>query len=243
MAKLSVAVMEPKYQQNLGYIARVCRNFGISDLVLINPRCDYRGKEAVKYSKHAVDLLRNAKVVKGVGKLDSDFIIGTTGIWHKTNASYYNVYGPESLSELAKRSTAAGKRVLLLLGRDDTGLTREELMLCDATVFIGTGKDYPILNISHALAIMLNTLTSNANDANRPKGLYADSGEQDALVGLFKRLLNENKKIRDKKSVAMAFRHIIRRSLPTKKEVNALSIAFAKPLKQKKEKKGKPGNG
>ncbi len=104
MPKLEVAVMEPKYQQNLGYIARVCKNFGIRDLVLINPRCNHTGREAVKYSKHAVDLLRGAKIIKGIKRLDSDFLIGTTGIWHKSNASYYNIYSLETLSGLVKSS-------------------------------------------------------------------------------------------------------------------------------------------
>ena len=64
---LKVAVMEPKYQQNLGYIARVCRNFGVDTLVLINPRCDHKGKEAIKYSKHAADILKGARVLKRIG--------------------------------------------------------------------------------------------------------------------------------------------------------------------------------
>lgn len=234
MAKLEVAVMEPKYQQNLGYIARVCRNFGVDRLALINPRCNHKGKEAIKYSKHAADTLRKAKVLKRIKDLDSDFLIGTTGIWHKTNASYYNVYSLERLSRLAKKAISAGKEVTLLLGRDDTGLSRDELRLCDATVFISAGKDYPILNISHALAIMLNGLATPENEGYRPKELYASSREREGLARLFESSLKGRKRIRDRKSVSMAFRHIIRRSLPTKKEINALSIAFAKLPKQKK---------
>jgi tRNA C32,U32 (ribose-2'-O)-methylase TrmJ len=61
------------------------------------------------------------------------------------------------------------------------------------------------------------------------KGLYAEAREQEALARLFESSLRGRKRIRDKKSVAMAFRHVIRRSVPTKKELNALSIAFAKP--------------
>lgn len=228
MSRIKVAVMEPKYQQNLGYIARVCKNFGVDRLVLIRPRCNCRGMAAVKYSKHAVDVLRNAKVLDSINRLHSDFLIGTTGIWHKTNASYYNVYSLESLSGPVKRALSMGRDVTLLLGRDDTGLSREELRLCDATVFIRAGRDYPILNISHALAIMLNGLTAQGDGYKAMDTLYANSKELDALARLFERSLKGRKKIRDRKSVAMAFRHIIRRSLPTKKEVNALSIAFAK---------------
>ncbi|MGA2800019.1 MAG: RNA methyltransferase [Candidatus Micrarchaeaceae archaeon] len=228
MLRLEVAVMEPKYQQNLGYIARVCKNFGIEELVLINPRCNHRGREAVKYSKHAADLLRSAKIIKGIKGLDSDLLIGTTGIWHKSNASYYNIYSLSRLSGLVRRALSARKNVTLLLGRDDTGLSRDELRLCDASVFIGAGEKYPILNISHALAVILNSLVAQEGNAAM-KGLYAEAREQEALARLFESSLRGRKRIRDKKSVAMAFRHVIRRSVPTKKELNALSIAFAKP--------------
>ncbi len=121
----------------------------------------------------------------------------------------------------------ARKNVTLLLGRDDTGLSRDELRLCDASVFIGAGEEYPILNISHALAVILNGLVAQEGNASM-RGLYAGAGEQEALARLFEGSL-KGRRIRDKKSVAMAFRHVVRRSVPTKKELNALSIAFAKP--------------
>ncbi len=229
--------MEPKYQQNLGYIARVSKNFGVERLVLINPRCNYNGREAIKYSKHARELLENAKIVKRLDGLKDDLLIGTTGIWHKTNASYYNIYDLDSLSRIVKRAHKAGKGVTLLLGRDDTGLSKEELRLCDATVFIRTNKDYPILNISHALAIILSRFNDEKTDYNFIKGIYADATSEKRLILLFERLLKENPKVRDSKSVSMAFRHIVRRSIATKKEISALSIAFSPSEKGRKIKR------
>jgi tRNA/rRNA methyltransferase len=228
MYRLEVAVMEPKYQQNLGYIARVSKNFGVRKLVLIAPRCNHNGKQAIKYSKHASDMLKNATILKRLKDLKSDFLIGTTGIWHKTNASYYNIYNVGEIARLAKRAGHADKSITLLLGRDDTGLSRDELKLCDATVFIRASKDYPILNISHALAILLNGLQDADNGNYRfMDSVYADARSQEDVFRLFEGLLKRNPRIRDRKSVSMAFRHIVRRSVPTKKELSALSIALA----------------
>ncbi len=228
MPKIEVAVMEPKYQQNLGYIARVSKNFGVEKLILINPRCSYKGKEAIKYSKHASDLLRSATICKNINQLKGDFLIGTTGIWHKTGESFYNIYNMAGISKMSNRARHSGKRITVLLGRDDTGLSKDELRHCDATISLDTNEKYPILNISHALAIILHGLGSEPETAKRQR-IYADSAYQKRIFELFDRLVDSNRHIRDKRSVKMAFRHVVRRSIPTRKEINALSIALAKP--------------
>lgn len=224
MTNIEVAVMEPKYQVNLGYIARVSKNFGVKKLLLINPRCNYKGKNAIKYSKHAKELLQKAAVRKSIKALDSGFIIGTTGIWHKTGESFYNVYNINDISRLVKRAKSAGSKITILLGRDDLGLSKEELKECDATISLTTSSEYPILNISHALAIILHGLSDGGSIHSK---MHADPAYQKRIIELFDRLTKGNPRIRDKKSVTMAFRHIIRRSMPTKKEINALSIALA----------------
>ena len=84
--------------------------------------------------------------------------MGTTGLWSKTDRSFHNVYTLQSAGRILKNA-GRSKRIVLLIGRDDTGLSKEELRECDATIFIGADKDYPVLNISHALAIMLYELT------------------------------------------------------------------------------------
>ena len=226
MPKIEVAVMEPKYQVNLGYIARVSKNFDVHKLLLINPRCNYKGKNAIKYSKHAHELLEKAKICKSIKQIDKGLIIGTTGIWHKTGESFYNIYKLDEIKSMVAKAEASDKTITILLGRDDTGLSKDELRECDATIALETSNEYPILNISHALAILLYGLSSKRT-ARKNTALYADSTYQKRIFELFGMLVRDNPKIRDKKSVNMAFRHVIRRSMPTKKEINALSIALA----------------
>lgn len=225
--------MEPKYQVNLGYIARVSKNFGVNKLSLINPRCNYKGKNAIKYSKHAHELLEKAKICKSIKQLDKGLIIGTTGVWHKTGESFYNIYKLDEIKSMVAKAEASGRTVTILLGRDDTGLSKEELRECDATVTLETSSEYPILNISHALAIVLYGLSNKRTQKNN-KELQADPTYQKRIFELFEMLVKDNPKIRDKKSVNMAFRHVIRRSMPTRKEINALSIALAPKRRKQK---------
>ncbi len=228
---IKVVLVEPLYQINLGYIARAMGNFGIGDLSLVNPRCNHNGKEAIKYSKHAFPILKKAKVCKSIDDAvkGSTIVVGTTGLWHKSNASFFNVY---TLSK-AKKALRSGK-IALLIGRDDTGLTKEELQKCDLTIFIPADKGYPILNISHALAIILYELRKEEleNDTDFSRA-YAGEEQIKGMSALFWRSIKNRTDIRDKKAVMFAFDHVARRSMITKKEINAISIALSKGGKKK----------
>lgn len=241
MEEIRVIVVEPKYQINLGYIARTLMNFGIRKINLVKPRCNYKGKQAIKYSKHAHELLEKAKIYPSFQSsiADAGLVVGTTGIWHKSGKSFFNVYTFDKLLDLIKNNKIKSKKISLIIGRDDTGLTKEELAMCDATVFIPADKDYPILNISHALAILLYGLTKERGTSQHydMQRMYADTNDTKRIFRLFEILVKSKQDIRDKPAVIAAFNHIIRRSAPTKKELSALAIALAHGIKNKKNKK------
>jgi tRNA/rRNA methyltransferase len=219
---IRVVVVEPEYQINLGYIARIMKNFGVSDLRLVNPKCDVVGKDSVKYSKHAVGLLRNAKIcpnMKG-GTLGCDMVVGTTAIWHKTESSFFNVYQPDKIKRMIK-----GRKVCIVLGREGTGLSKDELTGCDAVVSIPTNRDYETLNISHALAVLLYELAPKG--ATVPKWIYSNEKDMRRLVGLFALGMKKRTDVRDKKKVTATLSHILHRAQPTRKELSALAIAFS----------------
>ncbi len=231
MNKLKVVIVEPVYQINLGYIARALKNFGINELNLVRPKCNYKGKDAIKYSKHARDLLQGARIFKSIDEATKgSFVVGTTALWEKTGKSFHNVYMPEDLLKLIKKNGITN--VSVLIGRDDTGLTKEELAGCDANIFIPTNQEYSALNISHALAIILYAFSEYLTDKNRLERFAADSKDLNRINKLFKLLLSKRNDIRDKRAVALAFSHIISRSLPTKKELGALSVALSPRAKK-----------
>lgn len=228
--RLEVAVMSPLYQINLGYIARVMSNFGLERLYLINPRCNHLGKQALQYSKHARPLLERATICKSIADLGGNaLVLGSTGIWRKGGSALHNVYSLEGASRFVKRNIGAGKRVVVLLGRDDLGLGKEELRECDATLFIETDKRYPILNISHALAIMLHAFLKETQSGEYAfmKDFYADPKYQSRLARVFSEFIKGSSRIKDKSTVAMAFRHVLARAAPTRKEINTLAVAFS----------------
>jgi tRNA C32,U32 (ribose-2'-O)-methylase TrmJ len=90
LPRFFVILVEPKNDGNIGAVCRVMKNFGFSDLIIINhPEI---GVDANKRAMHANDVLQNARHVQNLDKAIEglDFIVGTSG---KINISIKNNYG------------------------------------------------------------------------------------------------------------------------------------------------------
>lgn len=150
--RVDVAIVEPLYDANVGYVARAMKNFGLTKLYLVNPRCPL-GDNAIKYSSHARDIVLNATKVDSLDSLVDryDLVVGTTGKKAKRRSPIRRHVTPR---ELVERLRGFSGRVLLVFGREDIGLTNEELSICDLVVIIQADPGYPILNLSHAATII-----------------------------------------------------------------------------------------
>ncbi len=233
MGKIRVILASPKYQINLGYIARVMKNFGVYDLYIASPRCKVDGKTAIKYSKHAHEILENATIVEHIDDAFLGTILATTGLWQKSDAGFHSML---SLFELRDNKKLIGKDVSIVIGRDDSGLTKEEIRLCDTIVFIAANDKYPVMNISHALAVLLYEITADSyNTKSRilTRSFDADYKKRAMLIDLFKNHIKGQDHIRDKRAVLAAFRRVVDRSMISDEEANALLVAFSKKKNRK----------
>jgi TrmH family RNA methyltransferase len=232
MMRVKVIIVEPKYQINLGYIARTATNFGIRRLYLVNPRTSLRGKGARMYAKHGYPLLEGAKVYRSLAAAtrDCDILVATSGIWRKGSANHSKVCFAEDavrkLRSLKKKGGVAG----LLIGRDDIGLKSDEIEKCDMLAYISTNPEYPVLNISHALAIMLYLMNREglreATPELAPRDEALDRREMAKLLEVFDRMVAGRKHIRDKKAVSGAFRRLMRMARPDRRELHAMITAL-----------------
>ncbi|MGQ9468210.1 MAG: RNA methyltransferase [Nitrososphaerales archaeon] len=163
MRRISVALVEPVYEINVGHVARVMKNFGLEGLLLINPKVDLI--KARKFASHGVDILEKAKEIS-FDELTKSFnmIVGTTAIAAKRPSKILRkALTPEGLAENLKDFSG---NICLLFGREAIGLKNEELKLCDLVVSIDTGTDYKTLNISHSVAIILYEISKQKIEAH-----------------------------------------------------------------------------
>ena len=176
---LSVTVVGAEYPVNLGYTARLLKNFGVRRLYLVDPNVDMRA--ASVYASHGADILKDAEVVTlaRVRKIH-DLLLATTAIRARRGA---NVGRTAIKPEEAVSRILAADSSSIVFGRDTTGLTNEELSLCDLVTSVDTRTDYSTLNVSHAAAILL-YLTSRAKagrSALTPAGSRASRERREAF--------------------------------------------------------------
>ena len=150
---LTVVLVEPAGKINIGSVARLCENFCVNELRLVSPRCDYLDQEAKKMAVRGVKILEEAKVYKDLNSALSDCsrIIATCG--RKDHGEIPLNSNKEALSwaiESKREETIA-----LVFGREDRGLSNEELLKANKVISLNTSKNYPSLNLSHAVAIIL----------------------------------------------------------------------------------------
>src|SRR5438309_2249521 len=131
------------------------RNFGLRDLVLVNPEADPADREARKLSTHGEGILDGARIVPDFGAAVADCarVVGTSA----------RIGGPvrrqsvapphEVLTHLA--DAAARGPVALVFGREANGLTDDEVTRCHHLIHIPTNPEYPALNLAQAVAITL----------------------------------------------------------------------------------------
>ena len=141
---ISIIFVEPESPGNIGSIARCMKNFGAHPLILVNP-CSLQGAE--KMAMHAEDILRNVVTVSTLGDALAlvDMTVATTSV---TSGIVRNAVTPEALQHMIGN-------VGIVIGRESSGLTTEEIEQCDLVVSIPTSEEYPVLNAASACCILL----------------------------------------------------------------------------------------
>lgn len=186
-----IILVEPEHPGNIGAVARAMKNFDFNNLILINPVADHLCDDAFNRAKHAKDVLKKAKVADFPFLDKMDYLIGTTGKLGRSKNLPRTPLTPEQmcdkLDQIDKR-----KKIGILIGREGIGLLNKEIQQCDFTVTIPTVKKYPILNISHATAIILYEMHKRYGKEDITKiGRSVSRKEKDALMGYINRSLDK----------------------------------------------------
>lgn len=218
---LRIVLVEPMYKGNIGSVARVMKNFGLTDLALVNP-CAL-GIEAQAMASHAKDVLENARICRTVEEAveGCDVIIGTTGA--RAFKKCDHIRTPMLLpTEIRRQLEIFGKetKTAVLFGREDHGFSNEELAACTMITTIPTHHIYPVMNISHAVGVMAYELTG-AREAGSYKAATLDEFEN--LCRHVREVLDDADYNEKKKEHAvLMFRRIFGRAYLTSCEVSTL---------------------
>jgi TrmH family RNA methyltransferase len=153
-SRFSVVLVEPQYGGNVGHVARCMLNFGVSDLVLVNPptRNENETRERAVHAYPVIERARQFATLEEAKK-QFDVLVGFASRISTINKAHRRM--SEGLDEVAKRVGTMGGRVGLVFGREDFGLSNEDVETCDLLCTIPTRQHYRSMNLSHAVAVAL----------------------------------------------------------------------------------------
>jgi TrmH family RNA methyltransferase len=152
---ISVAVVDAETPGNVGTIARSMKNFGLSDLLLVDPpELDPDG-EAYGFAGQArEDILPNAREVTFDHLVENYHTVGCTAVTNEDSTSHVR-YPFRTPADLAESLRDVDADTCVVFGRERVGLTNDELARLDEVCSIPAAADYPVLNLGQAATVVL----------------------------------------------------------------------------------------
>jgi len=218
-SNIYIVFVECETSGNIGFLARTMANFGLKNLVLINPPT--LTDEAYYQATHGKYIVENALIYPTLDDFYKskriDFKVASTGV----AGGSYNLNRIPLKPEQLGKSINVNNKTAILFGREGNGLTNKEIEECDICVSIPTDPTYPILNISHAAAIIFYELFKNKHEYPVEGLEESTSLEKEYLVKDMSELIN-SLDIPDhkKKNGLKTFRNIINRAYITGREAH-----------------------
>lgn len=228
ISRCRVVLVRPYYAGNIGSVARAMKNFGLVDLVLVDPVADPLSHQARMLATGGADILDAAKVVPDFATAVGDcaVVLGssgeTAGTLRRTLVGTPRVLFPKFVEMLATSKCA------LVFGPEPHGLANEELAACHGLLTIPTDAQFTSLNLAMSVGIALyelrNAFLVKTNVDQVPVRSPATFAEFDRAMGHLHTAMTDVRFLFGQNGEALmyAFRHMVARSVPTAQEARML---------------------
>jgi len=231
-----IVLVRTHYPGNLGSAARILRNFGLTELVLVDPLTNAGELDARRMATHGLGILDAARVVPDLGDAVADcvFTLATSGLGDGVFRRTFTGTPREKLPELIEAAQAGP--VALVFGPEPHGLSNAEITRCHGLIRIPVDPSAPALNLAQAVAICCHELFQlRALDAppTRTQLLHAIAPfvDQERMFAHLEEALASVGYLFGTRADGLmhALRHLIGRARPTPQEVK-LMHGFARQL-------------
>ena len=159
---VQIVLVETSHPGNIGSVARAMKNMGLANLALINPK-KFPHQEATALAGNATDVLDNAKIFTSIQEA-----VKNSKVIYATSARDRAIEWPTLTAKEAAQETQElvmnEIQVSILFGREDRGLTNEELQLANKHLIIPAHPDYPVLNIAMSTQVVCYELYQSAQN-------------------------------------------------------------------------------
>ncbi|QBX67082.1 tRNA/rRNA methyltransferase [Serratia quinivorans] len=176
--QLHIVLVAPARPENAGAAARAMKTMGFTSLRIVDSEAHLQ--PAARWVAHgAGDILDGVQTFATLEQAlaDVDFTVATTA---RSRARFHYYCTPQQLlGQLSERSQWVGQAALVF-GREDSGLTNEELELADLLTGVPMQADYPSLNLGQAVMVYCYQL-SELMKVSAPQEPVANEGQLKAL--------------------------------------------------------------
>lgn len=150
--KINITLVATTHPGNIGAAARAMKTMGMANLVLVSPKV-FPSAEVTARATGADDVLSAVMVHEDLKDAirDCGYVLGTTA---RTRNIPWPVLDPEEAAEKILEFANNGTKVAILFGRESSGLSNDEIDLCNAVISIPANEKYSSLNIAAAVQII-----------------------------------------------------------------------------------------
>jgi len=231
LENIAIILVNTTHPGNIGGVARAMKNMGLSDLRLVEPKI-FPDEDAVARASGATDLLDSAGVFSSLVEAlaDCQLAVGTSA---RERHIPWPLINPRELAAIAT-PLPSSQKIAIVFGREDRGLTNEELQLCHHHVNIPTNEAFSSLNIAAAVQVITYELRMAAlglaEQAERPQwGTewdidLASHQELELLFEHLEKVLVDTEFLdpENPRQLMPRMRRLFMRAVPDKVEVNVL---------------------
>jgi TrmH family RNA methyltransferase len=224
--RIAVAVVDSETPGNIGTIARAMKNFGLSELLLVDPpELDPEGEAYGFAGRAREDVLPNATEISFDALVETHYTVGCTAITNEDSTSHVR-YPALTASELSDHLRGLDADVAVVFGRERVGLTNDELARLDAICSIPASASYPSLNLGQAATILCCELRDlTVAETQHPDNLHerASEAEIERLYDQFDDYVAAIGHPEPKRAkTGRLFRRLLGRAHPTPREARTL---------------------
>ena len=146
-----IILIRPQMGENIGAVARAMSNFGLCELRIVAPRDGWPNEKALEMAAGGKDIIQNATIYKNFELAMADINIAYATTARPRDMAKRVISPTEAIAEIIMKQSL---KTALIFGPERTGLTNEEITLCDAIINIPTDIKNSSLNLAQSAVII-----------------------------------------------------------------------------------------
>lgn len=167
LQSIRIVMVNTTLPANIGSAARAMLTMGLTDLVVVDPKHPI-DEDSVAHAAGAKSVLDNCTVVESLEQALADCQLVFAASSRQRHIPR-PVVTPDDAAKLILSHPTEDIKVAVLFGREDRGLTNQELAMADYHIQIDANPDYPVLNVASAIQVISSFFYSRfLQDARKP---------------------------------------------------------------------------